>query len=290
MRLAKASMVIPALVVCLVGCAGAAGQSTPEPEPEPRALTKHERNVIDEAEGVLTQRCMERRGYRIFLTEPPEPAADLPYGNDDVEFAHQHGLGLGETLTTEERKSTLNGRYFTSLSEDQKNGYLEALNGSTDHEVSVRLSSGQTVAASTESCTAEAQRELYGDFADWFRTSSRVGNLPQRYMPKVAKDPRYRRAEKAWATCMRNRDHKVARPAELRAKWTRSPDRRAERAAAVDEARCGRKSDLPDIGQQVERKYRERTHDAHRRLIRHYQVLSVAALQRARDVTTQTRR
>ncbi|WP_375000820.1 hypothetical protein [Aeromicrobium sp. CTD01-1L150] len=295
MRPIAAAVTTGAALAALTGCASPHGGT--EGDPAPRALTETEREVLAEAEGILTRRCMVSEGYEIFLSEPPEKGADLPYGNDDIEFAREHGLGLPEPVTDEDREDSENGRYFAGLSPQQQEGYLEALNGDPDHQVSTQVPGAGSVSASTRGCTAAAQGELYGDFEDWFTTSTRAEALPQRHRAEVVEDDRYRKAEDAWGRCMARQGHDVDSPAELRASMieppgeeaatTTSADDDAELAAAVAEARCGASTRLPDIGQQVEKERVEQAGEAERRLVRHYRSLSMDALERAEAIVAE---
>ncbi|MGR6971783.1 hypothetical protein ACU639_19725 [Streptomyces cynarae] len=53
----------------------------------------------------------------------------------------------------------------------------EALFGSGEAELSLRLPTGYVVRAHTDGCLAAAQQRLYGDQSRWFRTSVIVNNL-----------------------------------------------------------------------------------------------------------------
>lgn len=281
-------LAVLALIVSTAGCTGETRPVAHNTENEARALTQEERATIDKAEGVLTQRCMVREGFKIFLTEPREQSKDLPYGNDDVQFARTHGLGLGAPVTSEAKHDTPNGRYFTALSDAEQTAYLEALNGDTEHEVTVAVD-GQQVSASTRGCTAEAQDELYGSFTDWFRVSLRVQALTQLAGKNVAEDTDFLAARGAWARCMKQRGHMASSPAALREEFTQSRRPRKETKAAVDEARCARQTKLTATGQRLEGKYSKYLYGTHRQLVTTYQTMSVTALQRALEITSQER-
>ncbi|POX53946.1 hypothetical protein [Streptomyces sp. Ru72] len=53
----------------------------------------------------------------------------------------------------------------------------DALFGSGEAELSIRLPTGYVVRAHTDGCLAAAQQRLYGDQRRWFRTSVIVNNL-----------------------------------------------------------------------------------------------------------------
>ncbi|UYM07643.1 hypothetical protein [Solicola gregarius] len=268
-----------AIVVTIAGC-GAPRESA-DGAPEGRTLTKAERAQISRAEGILTQRCMKQHGFRIFLTAPPKPPADLPYGNDDVDYARTHGLARGEQVDPS-RDGNANGRYFHGLSDTRSRQYLVALNGDVAHEVSVRIG-GTEVSASTRGCTSAAQRALYGDFGRWFRTSTRVENLGGQYRRAVGMNPQYRKVERAWRICMRHRGYETKNPSELRLEFKGTTA--DERRTAIAEARCAEATGLTRIGTRLEEHYQHKVYADNTAYVRAYQQMSVRALRKAKRIS-----
>lgn len=250
-----------------------------------RPLSTEERDLITEAEGILTQRCMARAGFRIFLTDGVEEPADLPYGNDDAEFARTHGLARGEVITTAARNTSDNGRYFAGLGDERRAAYLLALNGDTAHHVTVALPGGGSMSTSTRGCTAQAQTELYGDAADWFRVSVQVEAISATYLSGVTDDAAYRAALLAWTRCMARAGHPADSPADLRDRLAHRQDRAAELESALAEAGCSRGAGLTRTGEAIERRERARAFAGRQSLVETYQTMSSRALDRAGDLT-----
>ncbi|WP_327638056.1 hypothetical protein OHB24_06670 [Kribbella sp. NBC_00482] len=285
MRTHYAALVLA--VGLLAGCASEpAPVAAPEPTPTvvPRPLTTAERAELADAEAEMTRRCMEREGFQVFLTKAPAGPPDLPYGNDDLQFARRSGLGLATVDTGKLRATDPNTRYVASLPADRQQAYGRALNGDPNQAMSAQLPDGSTDNMSRVGCTAWAQSELYGDGERWFRVSAIVNYLPAEYLPKIDADRRFRTALAGWTACMRRAGHPVAGPGQLRAGFPayRTVPSAKEIAAAIAEATCSRASQLIAIGKRLEREHQATVYHAHRDLVLEYQTLSVAALARAR--------
>jgi hypothetical protein len=266
---------------------GVAGCATTSAQPVTgRALTSKERALLDDAEQLLMQRCMRDAGFEVFITEPPPQPSDLPYGNDDVAFAREHGLGLGAVDLDSYRANHPNTRYVQALPAKRKQQYGEALHGGPGaRELMITLPTGYTVQQNPTGCTAQAQGTLYGGFEHWFQVNTFVENLSPLYQRKVDTDKRFLNALAGWRSCMRERGYTAESPGALRARFTERQHAKAdERKAAVAEAECATKTRLVRIGEQLEETYRAEVYQEHRDLIADYQALSVSALQRARTL------
>lgn len=292
MRSTGITLAAVAIMLGVVGCGTA--PDTPPGSSEPRELTAAERDLLDEAEQTLTYRCMRQAGFEMYDAAPPEPAADLPFGNDDVSYARANGLGLGEVDLEQYRNQHPNMRYLKSLTPKRRDAYGTALNGEpgTD-DVTVKLASGFAIRQSPDGCTAKAQTDLYGSFERWFRVRTQIENLPSQFMSNVFADRAYRLALANWSRCMARHGKRAEDPAALRERFTRlnqqdvvggSRPSAAEIAAAVTEAGCARKSGLVRIGNDLQRRYSKQTWAAHRELVLDYQEMSVAALAKANEI------
>jgi hypothetical protein len=276
-------LALAASALLLLAAAGCAAAEQPRTAGAPRALTAHERERLERTELRLVERCMRARGFPQDAAPRPEVAGvadEHPFGIEDVGWAKRHGLGLrvaerpappGEASAADQRES-------------------EALYGALDGPlVRVELPNGSIAAASTEGCTADAQRRLYGDFAGWFRTRVVVDNLGSVVAPLLHQDAAFRRAVADWRRCMSAAGHPAADPGELRARVQRRsgalPERRARRlevAAAVAEARCVTATRLAEAGRSAQQRARARVGHQYRRVLLRHRALQRDALRRVR--------
>lgn len=235
---------------------------------------------------------MRDAGFEIFETKPPEEAKDLPFGNDDLSYAREHGLGLGIVNVDEYKKRSPNRRYLNSLTPESREPYSEALHGKDgENTVSVKLPSGWKIEHSRDGCQARAQAQLYGDFERWFVVQTKVENLSSEFMREVFEDPAYLEATAEWSSCMRDHGHKFENPSALRNHFRgvnqrdrsgRTESSESELDAAIAEVECVRRTDLVSLGEKLKRRYSERTYEANRKLVLDYQRISVAALTEAK--------
>ncbi|MEU4531604.1 hypothetical protein AB0F49_25590 [Micromonospora ureilytica] len=221
--------------------AGTASTSTPAADPAPaRPVGPEDRQILIRAESLLTRDCMIRAGFRMWLGTPP-PADELlsfPYVVDDIAWARKHGFGsdLVEAVDTR-RRANPNQRYVSGLSPERREAYLATLNGARPEGLEARLPSGGVMRRSAEGCTSEAQRRLYDDLAEWYRSSKVVVDLTYLRQRRVLADPAWTTALRPWARCLRQHGYTADTPDRLRESV--GPRGRADEiAAAVAEARC----------------------------------------------------
>ncbi|MBQ1019725.1 hypothetical protein KBX71_17900 [Micromonospora sp. D93] len=221
--------------------AGTASTSTPSADPVPaRPVGPEDRQILIRAESLLTRDCMIRAGFRMWLGTPP-PADELlsfPYVVDDVAWARRHGFGsdLVEAVDAR-RRANSNQRYVSGLSPERREAYLAALNGARPEGLEARLPSGGVMRRSAEGCTSEAQRRLYDDLAEWYRSSKVVVDLTYLRQRRVLADPAWTTALRPWARCLRQHGYTADTPDRLR-ESVGPRGRTDEIAAAVAEARC----------------------------------------------------
>lgn len=277
---------IGALVFTATACAGSAEPAdSVVSDVEPRALTTAERRTLADAEQLLVQECMRDHGFEYVIQRPPVPPPDLPFGNDSVRFAREHGLGLQRIDLAAARARDPNARYALGLSEERREAYSRALDGTTDKFVSVELPTGFVVNTSTVGCTADAGRALHGDYERWFQLRTRVEHLGSEYLPKVWQQPRVKTALVAWRRCLAAAGVRASSPGVLRSRFVDNASTTpAEKRAAVAEAVCARRTRLTAIGTALAERIRNETYRARARLVRDYQVFSVGALDRARSL------
>ncbi|MGW0315644.1 hypothetical protein [Streptomyces flavidovirens] len=121
---------------------------------------------------------------------------------------------------------------------------------------------GATIRKRVGGCTAEAEKQLYGDLETWFRTEKTAGNLQPLYVPQLMADQRFTMAMRAWSRCMERAGHPykdpgAARQAALQQALNTAPGKAfdAERKLAVADATCARDTSLRSIGNQRETHY-----------------------------------
>lgn len=247
-------------------------------------LTKNDLHRLDETQEVLVSRCMRERGFR-YIVVAPDPALadarDFPYGIDDPRWARRHGLGLALRAAAAHMAGPTNpnNRYVASLSPERRRAYETALFGTEAATASVTIPTGDVVTTSTDGCLATAQDRLYGDVRRWFRVMTITNNLASVIEPKVLADPRYRQRLSVWSACMEEQGYHYRSPADLRARLGQvGPER--ERAVAVAEATCVRRTGLAALGRSLDQELGAPVRAQYRVEIRSYRQMRAAALNR----------
>ncbi|MCX5065484.1 hypothetical protein OOJ91_06280 [Micromonospora lupini] len=219
--------------------AGTASTSTSSADPG-GPVPAEDRQILARAESLLTRDCMARAGFQLWLGTPP-PADELlsfPYVVDDVEWARRHGFGSDLVATVDaRRRADPNQRYVSGLPPERREAFLSALNGARPAGLEARLPSGGVMRRSADGCTSDAQRRLYGDLAEWYRSSKVVADLTYLRQRQVLADPAWTAALQPWARCLRQQGYTADTPERLRESVS-TRGRADEIAAAVAEARC----------------------------------------------------
>lgn len=248
--------------------------------------------LLDRAEQVLIQRCMRGKGFAYWPIKSPDPAELRSFGYviDDVAWAGRHGYGGEFDRAAEaEQRDNPNRTYLEGLPSARRPAFDTALWGSRGDEVlSVRLPTGPTLNTATTGCQAEAQQDLYGDLGRWFRASAVADNLIGVYAGRIERDPRLRRAERAWSRCMRRSGYDYANPGairaalpRLRAGKTAGASDALDRRLAVAEATCARSSPLANVARKLEHEYGDPVRKTYKKEIDAKKRMQLAALLRA---------
>lgn len=162
---------------------------------------------VEQAEGRLIQRCMERQGFEYWVARPlsAEERRGSGYVLDDVAWAREHGYGGRiHRKSMERKKNDPNIAYSDGLSRADLRRYGLALEGDRSRAVlTAELPAGGSIQMPAQGCRAEAQRTLYGDLGTWFRVGKIAMNLTPLYVPKLTGDKRFTAAVEAWSACMR---------------------------------------------------------------------------------------
>ncbi|MFE9681885.1 hypothetical protein [Streptomyces sp. NPDC006285] len=283
-----------ATALCVALCCALSACTTDTAGP-PRAepgrtgpVTAAERSLLYDAEQALVQRCMQRRHFTVWkVPEHPVPdARQFPYVLDDVGWAKEHGYGSDlERRVRALQESDPNKRYARALSPERRAAALTALHGGRPYDLRVKLRSGAEVTRSSEGCVAQAESELYGDVATWFRAEAVTQELSAERRRSVVGDPAFRAAVASWSACMRERGLRHADPDTARARFTSpsgTPSRRLEIRTAVAEARCAADSELAATADRLDR-HRSAVLRATYAVIRDRDRLQKTALPRARS-------
>lgn len=282
-------MLLTATAACGGQAADGAGRAA-----HAREVTAAETALLAAAEEELVERCMERRGFKYWPAAPPAPdeLRDFPYVVDDLAWARRHGYGSDLSREAARlQKSDPNAAYAEGLSPKRRTAYAVARNGDGRRSLRVTIPSGASVGQNSTGCIAESQRQLYGDFQEWFRASTVAGNLPDRGRD-VRRDPRMRAAVAEWSSCMKKKGHQYSSPLQLQKSLTKAADgtgadrtRRTEIRLATAEASCARSTRLSATVRALTRHFDRAAGTKYGKYIEARNRMRLAALERARELT-----
>ncbi|MEU5977874.1 hypothetical protein [Streptomyces sp. NPDC047315] len=257
------------------------------PDREP---TRQEKDSLYRAEQLLLRDCMRRHGF-VYQPVPKNPvpeAREFPYVVDDVAWARRHGYGSDiDRESARLRDADPNQRYFQNLPPERRAAALEAANGRRPVGLTAKNPDGTTLTRSDQGCRTDAERALYGDVQQLFQARSTAGALPDVRRSRVLADPRFAKATKPWARCMRAAGHPYDTPADLRQKLPSSDrplPRQQEIQLAVAEATCAGTSGLAETAASLDRQYDHELRQRHRADLETGYRLQLAAVPRARSV------
>ncbi|WP_063780880.1 hypothetical protein [Nonomuraea sp. SBT364] len=271
------------------GCAG--GRAAAEEEPRPRALTWQQELRVADARQRLTRLCMNRHGfgYREERGLTLRESRPVRYVQDDVAWARTYGYGSRIGAGSERDP---NGAYRRSLSPSRRAAFDAALDGGDGARV-LRAASpaGGEIRRRLGGCTEEAERELYGDPAEWFRTSKVAMGVSSLYSAQLMADPQLTAAIRAWSRCMRNAGEPYENPQRARDAVRAGTDAgfAAERRTAVADATCARETSLRAVAEAREAYYQDRLRDRFGEDVDTYRRLGHRAYERAVRVVPERR-
>lgn len=290
--------VMAATAVATTGCAGGdeGGRAPEDSGPRPEALTWRQELRVSDAEQRLTKLCMKRHGFAYWedrrLTR--KESRPVRYVQDDVAWAREHGYGSRIDAENQKvRASNPIGTYRQSLTPSRRAAFDLALDGGDDaRTLTAPLPGGRgEIRKRLGGCTEEAERKLYGDPAEWFRTSKVATGLSALYGEDLMKDRQLTATLRAWSRCMKKAgqpysDPQAAREA-VRANTSRLGEARAdeafaaERKTAVADATCARQTSLRAVASARERYYEDRLRDRFGKDLDTYRSLAQQAYDRA---------
>ncbi|MEU3049427.1 hypothetical protein ABZ705_23470 [Streptomyces sp. NPDC006984] len=263
------------------GCTDGTGAHGPGPaaaadrQGRQQQLTWRQELRIADARQRLTKQCMNRHGFDYWedRTLTLRESRPVRYVQDDVAWARAHGYG-GRIAAKHARVRERNpiGTYRQSLSVPRRAAFDVALDGGDDARVlAAPLPGGGEIRKRLGGCTEEAERTLYGDPEQWFRTGKVVSGLRALYGGELMEDSRLTSAIRAWARCMKQAGHpyedppaarEAVRTYTVRLGAARADEAfTAERRTAVADALCARETSLRAVASARETYYEDRLRD-----------------------------
>ncbi|PSM42464.1 hypothetical protein C6Y14_14695 [Streptomyces dioscori] len=261
----------------------------------PAALTWQQEVRVADALQRLTKQCMGRHGFAYWedLGLTLLESRPVRFVQDDVAWARTYGYGSRiEAKSARVRESNPNGAYRQGLSYSRRAAFDVALDGGDSARMLTASLPGRgEIRKRIGGCTQEAERTLYGDPAEWFRTSKTALGLSSLYGKQLMEDRRLSAAVQAWSHCMKKagqpyEDPQAARDA-VRAETGRlgpahSDDAfTGERATAVADATCARRVSLRAVATERETRYLDRLRDRYGEDIDAYRHFGRRAYERA---------
>lgn len=221
--------------------------------PLPLAVTPHSERLLYDAEQILTGDCMRRQDFKYWpipFSGPMPAAQQSPYFISSVAWAQRNGFG--KTPSTHSAGPDPNRYYFDHLASGRQTAYGLRLFGLSPHaaQVQVAIPLGGVIGHSQDGCQASAERNLYGNFGEWFRASTVVANLKPTWQAQVVGNPRYKSAVIRWARCMQTEGYTWSSPADAATAFRLPPEIRPPKQeihAAVASAWCAMNTNLAAI-------------------------------------------
>ncbi|MEV4217585.1 hypothetical protein [Nonomuraea sp. NPDC049725] len=274
------------MAAAAIGCSGGAAAQPPAP-----ALTWRQELRIADAQQRLIRQCMNRHGfgYREDRELTLQESRPVRYVQDDVAWARAYGYG---SRIGGKDGDDPNAAYRRGLTEARRAAFDAALDGGRGARLlTVRLPGGGEIRKRLGGCGEEADRELYGDPAEWFRVSKVAMSLGALYGDDLMRDARLTAAIRAWSRCMKAAGHPYADPQQARdAVLGRGPSGfAAERETAVADATCARATSLRAVATAREEHYRDRLRDRFGADLDAYRRLGLRAYERAVRIVPERR-
>ncbi|MEU1622873.1 hypothetical protein ABZ479_36970 [Streptomyces sp. NPDC005722] len=277
------------------GSGDAGGRTRQDTGVRTPALTWRQELRVNDALQRLTSRCMERQGFTYQEEHELTLQENRPvrFVQDDPAWARTYGYGSRiEAKSTRLHERNVNGTYRQELPATRRALFDEALDGGDGARLlTAPMPNGGEIRKRIGGCTEEAERTLYGDPAEWFRTSKIALSANALYAGQLMKDPQLTAAVRAWSACMREAgepypDPRAAqdgvRAAAVRLGAARADEAfAAERRTAVADADCARRTSLRAVATAREKHYLDRLPDRYVRDIDTYRRLGRQAYDRA---------
>ncbi|MCB5163267.1 hypothetical protein LG634_00150 [Streptomyces bambusae] len=228
-----------------------------------REITTAERELLQTAEQMLVQSCMQQQGFRYWPVDrhPIPEYREFPYVVDDVNWARTYGYGAElERRMKEMDASSPNKKYVAALTPDRRRQWLQTYHGSGSGWLKAKLPRGGVLSHSDAGCASKAQRLLYQDLQGWYQARESAIDRKGLKQDRVVADDRFAASTEQWARCMRRSGHAYTSPADIREaleKTSLRTEPKQQVTLAVAEAVCAEESGLARTSRKLDRHYAE---------------------------------
>ncbi|GAB2995194.1 hypothetical protein GCM10023080_071950 [Streptomyces pseudoechinosporeus] len=234
--------------------------------------TARQRAVLDQAQDVLTERCMARFGFTYAAPRAPTTSASASSSSSaDGQNARRYGL-------TDPEAASRSGYFTEAATEPAKPGTAglsataeRVLYGSDDDEKSLPASQEEAEAATAKNsetvggqkvpaggCQREAYLKLYAPKKNAVDIMFTQG-LSFESSERATRDSRVETARERWSTCMKEKGYATTDPLKVPSQLGLTELRGQKAiAAAVQDVACKKKVNLVGIWSTVEAAYQER--------------------------------
>ena len=147
----------------------------------------------------LTARCMAEQGFEWGVPTTQEEFHLGPFPSPDQLREFGYGIDPSEwkELSSDDFEAA------TVMPEDQRDRWIDALSGSDQASISVRLPNGFDVVTSTDGCYSRSQIAVFGDLPKTLIYDHMVHDLTGGIaLTKVFEDPAYEKARQSWRKCV----------------------------------------------------------------------------------------
>jgi hypothetical protein len=278
----------------LIGIPLLSGLGPQHPRSLPRQVTARDASLLYQAEQILIRDCMRQHGFRYWpvpLSDQSPDSSRFPFVIDNLAWARRNGFGGGQSARGAAEDP--NNIYFKRLPERRQAGYVADVDGPEGSRAAqVTMPEGYTLGHSSEGCQAQAEERLYGSYQDWFAAVNVTNGIRPLAATMVLNDPRYARAVRQWARCMRVSGSPYSSPAAAAAAWSkpaRSRTRQAEIRAAVAEAECASSTGLAATARRLDTAYADVLSQKYRQEIQAYHRLRLDAVPIAQAIVAPRR-
>ncbi|MFE6721884.1 hypothetical protein ACFVDU_30390 [Streptomyces albidoflavus] len=211
--LRAALLSLGAALFLVAGCQAPGHQATAPAPPDPRPLdgvlaySERDERALWTAEENAVRACMRARGHTYRTGEEPGDrriAGDSPFALLRPEAARGDGYGLTSELLAGPPPDP-NAGHLASLTPQQEERWRVALLGELKNHREITLPDGLVVSHDPASCVSRAQAEVYGE--QWQELYYAMQQLSNGIIQATQESAPFRRAQRAWGRCMKERGH-----------------------------------------------------------------------------------
>ncbi|MFI0192117.1 hypothetical protein ACH4PW_31810 [Streptomyces sp. NPDC017082] len=227
-----------------------------------------DQKLLFDARETAIARCMSARGWP-YQPTPWRPRRDNPAqdprSGDDI--ALHRTAGYGFSTGAQEPPASPNDSYANSLTAERRELYSQALFGTPQHRLDATLPNGEVTFIYTDGCSAQAEKQLYGDLKTWLIADTVVINLRIEVDNRVTADRRLTAATQSWSSCMAHRGYHYDTPGAARthigqayehaAPSAKGEERRTELAQALADAECDKQVGRARLFRSLDEEYRD---------------------------------